>query len=130
MEDRRLYHRILDRAKGIVKNNDRLKSLLISVAEKLSKIGDKSDESRGFVAQLKLLIRMIRAHLNGAYRAFAPMTLIMFAFALVYFITPIDLIPDFVPVLGFTDDIAVALMIMRRFSEDIAEYRQWEELSQ
>ena len=40
----------------------------------------------------KLLIRMIRAHISGAYRAFAPMTLLMFAFALIYFITPIDLI--------------------------------------
>ena len=130
MEDRRIYHRILDRAKGMVKDNDRLKNLLLNVGKKLSNIGNGSDESRGFVGQLKLLIRMIRAHINGAYRAFAPMTLIMFAFALIYFITPIDLIPDFVPALGFTDDIAVALMIMRRFSGDIEEYKQWEEVSQ
>ena len=129
MGNRRIYHKILDRAKVIVKDNERLKKLLLMVGEKLSKIGDGSSESTGFVAQLKLLIRMVRAHINGAYRAFAPMTLIMFAFALIYFITPIDLIPDFVPALGFTDDIAVALMIMRRFSSDIEEYKQWEELS-
>ena len=130
MEDRGIYHKVLDRAKGIVKDNERLRKLLLTVGEKLSKIGDGSSESNGFVAQLKLLIRMVRAHINGAYRAFAPMTLVMFAFALIYFITPIDLIPDFVPALGFTDDIAVALMIMRRFSSDIEEYKQWEELSQ
>ena len=129
MEDRRVYHRILDRARGMIKDNDRIRNLLLSVGKKLSKVGDGSDESTGFVAQLKLLIRMMRAHISGAYRAFTPMTLIMFAFALIYFITPIDLIPDFVPLLGFTDDIAVALMIMRRFSEDIEEYKQWEELS-
>lgn len=126
MKDKRTYHRILDRAKGIVKDNDRLKNLLLNVGKKLANIGDGSEESRGFVGQLKLLIRMIRAHVNGTYRAFSPMTLIMFAFALVYFITPIDLIPDFIPALGFTDDIAVALMIMRRFSGDIEEYKQWE----
>jgi len=130
MGERRVYHRILDRARGIVKDNDRLRGLLVGVGEKLAKVGDGSDESRGFVGQLKLLVRMVRAHISGAYRAFAPMTLVMFAFALIYFITPIDLIPDFVPALGFTDDIAVALMIMRRFSGDIDEYKQWEELSQ
>jgi len=130
MEERRVYHRILDRARGIVKDNDRLRGLLVGVGEKLAKVGDGSDESHGFVGQLKLLIRMVRAHISGAYRAFAPMTLVMFAFALIYFITPIDLIPDFVPALGFTDDIAVALMIMRRFSGDIDEYKQWEKLSQ
>ncbi len=129
MEDRRIYHRILDRAIGMVKDNDRLKNLLKNVGEKLSKMGDGSIESSSFVKQLKLLIRMVRAHINGAYRAFAPMTLIMFSFALIYFITPIDLIPDFIPALGFTDDIAVALMIMRRFSRDIEEYKQWEEMS-
>jgi len=130
MEKRTIYHRILDRAKSMIKDNDRLKNLITNVGKKLSTVGDGSQTSRGFAAQLKLLVRMIRAHISGAYRAFAPMTLVMFAFALIYFITPIDLIPDFVPALGFTDDIAVALMIMRQFSSDIEEYKQWEDVSQ
>ena len=132
MSDRRKYHRILDRAKSVVNDNNRIRAVLIGVGEKLSRVGDDSDESRGFFNQLKLMVRMVRAHINGSYPAFAPLTLIMFVFALLYFITPIDMIPDFVPVLGFTDDIAVALMIMKRFSSDIEKYRQWEqsELSQ
>lgn len=127
MSDRRVYHRILDRAREVVKDNDRLKGVLVSAGDRLSKIGDGTNESKGFLRQLKLLVRMVRAHINGSYRAFAPMTLLMFVFALLYFITPIDLIPDFVPALGFTDDIAVAIMIMRRFSTDIEKYREWEE---
>ena len=126
MEDRRVYHRIVDRAKEMVKDNDRLRGLLLGVAKKLAKIGDGSNESKGFVMQIKLLIRMIQAHIGGSYRAFAPWTLVMFVFALIYFITPLDLIPDFVPALGFTDDITVALMIMKRFSQDISEYKAWE----
>lgn len=127
MSDRRVYHRILDRAREMVTDNSRLRNLLIRVGEKLSRVGDGSEESRGFFAQLKLLIRMVRAHISGAYRAFAPLTLLMFVFALLYFITPIDMIPDFIPALGFTDDVAVAIMIMRRFSEDIERYREWEQ---
>lgn len=127
MSDRRVYHRILDRAKQIVKDNNRLRNLLLKVGEKLSSVGDGTDESKGFFAQLRLIVRMIRAHINGSYRAFAPMTLVMFVFVLVYFITPIDVLPDFLPALGFTDDVAVALMIMKRFSSDIQNYREWEE---
>ena len=127
MRERRVYHRILDRAKEMAGNNQRLKGLLLKVGDKLSRIGDGSEESSGFLGQLKLLVRMVRTHINGSYRAFAPMTLVMFVFALLYFITPVDLIPDLIPALGFTDDIAVALMIMRRFSSDIEKYREWEQ---
>ena len=111
----------------MVKDNSRIRDLLLKAGERLSRVGDGSDDSKGFLAQLRLFIRMVRAHINGSYQGFSPMTLLMFVFVLVYFITPIDLIPDFVPALGFTDDITVALMIMKRFSEDIKRYREWEQ---
>ena len=127
MSKREIYHRILDRAKAMVEDNERLRTLLIKVGDKLSGFANGTKENEGLVLQLRLFIRMIRAHINGVYQSFEPMTLLMFAFALVYFITPIDLIPDFVPALGFTDDIAVVIMIIRRFSTAIRRYRKWEE---
>ena len=36
--------------------------------------------------------------------------------ALGYFILPIDLIPDFAPLLGFTDDVGVLLLILRQMA--------------
>ena len=36
--------------------------------------------------------------------------------ALGYFILPVDLIPDFIPALGFTDDAAVLLYLVRTLS--------------
>ena len=70
---------------------------------------------------------MVRAHVTGAYRAFSPVSLLMFVFALVYFITPIDVLPDFIPALGFTDDLTVVLLILKRFSADVEKYRTWEQ---
>lgn len=50
------------------------------------------------------------------------------ALALVYFLSPIDLLPDVIPVLGQLDDIAVILLIVRLFIElappdIVAQYR-------
>jgi uncharacterized membrane protein YkvA (DUF1232 family) len=118
---------VLDRAKSAVQDNDRLRELLIDVGEKLVKVGDGTGESKNFVKLLKMLIRMVSSHISGAYRSFSPMTLLMTAFCLIYFMTPLDLIPDFVPALGFTDDLAVTVMIMKRFTEDIDKYREWEQ---
>lgn len=48
--------------------------------------------------------------------------------ALIYFLSPIDLLPDVIPVLGQLDDIAVILLITRLFielapTEIVAQYR-------
>ncbi len=127
MEGSKVYERVLDRAKSVVQDNERLNSLLIGVGEKLTKVGDGTDESKSFVKLLKMLVRMVSAHIDGSYRSFSPITLILLAFALIYFITPIDLIPDFFPILGFTDDLAVTVMIGQRISEDIDKFRAWEQ---
>ncbi len=45
--------------------------------------------------------------------------------ALAYFIMPVDLVPDFVALMGFTDDAAVLLMAVNRVRQHIRpEHRQ------
>ena len=45
--------------------------------------------------------------------------------ALAYFILPIDVIPDFIPVLGFTDDAAVLALAIKIVGDQIKdEHRQ------
>jgi uncharacterized membrane protein YkvA (DUF1232 family) len=126
MSESRIYNRVLNRAKSAVRDNGRLREVLIEVGEKLVKVGDKTGESESFVKLIKMLIRMLSNHISGAYRSFSPLTLVMTVFSLIYFITPLDLIPDFIPALGFTDDLAVIVMVMRRFTEDLDRYREWE----
>jgi uncharacterized membrane protein YkvA (DUF1232 family) len=47
---------------------------------------------------------------------------------LVYLISPIDLIPDFIPVLGYADDalvVAIALRFATRYAGSVAIERHW-----
>lgn len=118
--------KIFDRAKEVVKSNGRVKVILGEVKEKIDQINHDADERTSFVYQLQVIIRMLKAHYSGEYRAFSVSTIFALVFALVYFITPMDLIPDFIPALGFTDDISLVYMVVRSAAEDISKFKDWE----
>ncbi len=46
-------------------------------------------------------------------------TKLMISAALGYFILPVDFIPDFAPLIGFTDDLGVLLLILRHVAKNI-----------
>lgn len=48
-----------------------------------------------------------------------PKTRLMIAAGLGYFILPTDLIPDFAPLIGFSDDLSVLLMTLNRVRKNI-----------
>ena len=46
-------------------------------------------------------------------------------FALAYFVSPLDVIPDTIPVVGYLDDALLVGYVVHRMSDDIAKFRQW-----
>ena len=119
--------KIFKKAKETLTENEKVKGLISEVKDKVEEINSDSDERTTFIYQLQVIIRMVRAHINGSYRAFSATTILTLVFALVYFITPIDLIPDFIPALGLTDDISLVYFVFKSIADDIAKFRVWEE---
>lgn len=124
---------IPDKAKGIyedakkyVSENEKLNNLLDRVIGKLKHLEDDTEERESFLDNLKVLVRMVKSHFSGEYHAFSQKSIIFFVFALLYFITPTDLIPDFIPALGMVDDISLVYYVVKSFAEDVEEYLEWE----
>jgi uncharacterized membrane protein YkvA (DUF1232 family) len=72
------------------------------------------------------LIRMVREAAAGRYRRVPKRAVIAAVAALVYFLDPLDLIPDFIPVLGLADDAAVLAWVLHQIRRDLVAYREWE----
>lgn len=76
--------------------------------------------------QLALLMRMLRAWLNGDYRQISTATLLAAVGAVLYFVLPLDLIPDLILGVGFIDDIAVIAWVMNQIRDELDRFRDWE----
>ena len=73
----------------------------------------------------KLLWSLLKDYYNKRYPN-APWKLIAATgFAVAYLISPIDVIPDVIPFLGFVDDASVFALVIAGFQSDIDDYKVW-----
>jgi uncharacterized membrane protein YkvA (DUF1232 family) len=80
-----------------------------------------------FWSDLPLLVRLLKAWKGGSYRGLSVRTLASCAVALLYVLSPVDLIPDFIPGIGLIDDAAVLALLLHSLAQDLAAFRIWEE---
>ncbi len=75
--------------------------------------------------QLKLLAAMLLDWASGRYRQVPWATLLTITGALVYFLMPLDAIPDPIIGLGLLDDMGVLAKSWQFARQDIENYREW-----
>jgi uncharacterized membrane protein YkvA (DUF1232 family) len=73
---------------------------------------------------LELLLSMLYDSYNGKFPV-PKKTVIVGIFALLYLINPIDIVPDFIPLMGFADDIAALAFAASFIKDDLNKYRVW-----
>lgn len=74
--------------------------------------------------------RMIRAMFAGQYPGKPWRSLALFAALIVYIVSPVDLIPDYLPIVGVIDDVAMLGFFLRSLHKDVQKFRSWERLPQ
>jgi uncharacterized membrane protein YkvA (DUF1232 family) len=90
------------------------------------KTAKKKAEKLGELAEtVKLLWSMIIDYKNGDYREIPWKTIAAFGFAIAYLISPLDLVPDFIPIAGFLDDASLFALFLKLYAEDFKKYCEW-----
>jgi uncharacterized membrane protein YkvA (DUF1232 family) len=68
---------------------------------------------------LTALFRLLRAYIRRDYRDIPWGSIVLVIVAIIYFVSPIDLIPDIIPGFGFTDDAAVIGLVIAQIKADL-----------
>jgi uncharacterized membrane protein YkvA (DUF1232 family) len=112
-------------AEALLKNGQKVEETLSKAQKLLARI-KKIPIIGGMVDDIATMIDLIRAYVKGEYRE-VPFRVIVSAMAgIIYLLSPIDIIPDPFPVLGYVDDAAVlALALSLGLSSELSKYRKW-----
>ena len=113
------------RADGLVRSKERLKNLATQAVRKLS--GTASMRIDRVRDELILCIALVRSWMHGEYDGVSRQTIVAVTAALLYFVVPLDVIPDFLIGVGFIDDASVVGYVMTMLAAEMDTFRRWQE---
>lgn len=109
------------KAEELLKDVDEVERFLQRLEKKLKTIplvGDK-------LADVPIMASLIRNYIRKEYTDIPIGTIIAVLAALIYFVSPIDIVPDSIPVIGYFDDAAVVAACWNLVESDVKEYQEW-----
>lgn len=101
---------------------ERLPVLLRKVAQKAKRQADRLGR---LAEDVQLLWRLLAAWWRGEYPAPSRQALLAVVAALLYFLAPLDALPDWLVAVGLLDDLAVLRWVMQRWSGELDAFRVW-----
>lgn len=109
------------KAEEMLKDQDKMERFLQRLERKLKVIPLAGEK----LADVPIMASLIRSYVKKEYTDIPIGTVIAIVSALIYFVSPIDIVPDSIPVLGYFDDAAVVAACWKLVDSDVEEYVKW-----
>lgn len=114
-----------NRAKALLGSPEKLSRLLRQAAARLDRTAGASGRFGALRTDLADLIDLLRAWAAGEYKGVSAGFVVTILAAVVYFVTPLDAVFDYIPVAGLLDDAAVIAFALRSTRDTLDAFRQW-----
>lgn len=66
--------------------------------------------------------------INGVYKAAPYSSIVMVVIAIIYAVSPVDILSDTIPILGVLDDALVLKGVLNTIKNDLDSYKAWKEM--
>ncbi|WP_443937832.1 YkvA family protein [Pedobacter sp. MW01-1-1] len=77
--------------------------------------------------KMLLLFGVAKDYMSGDYTQIPKRSIVAILGGLIYFLSPVDVIPDFVLVFGFIDDVFILNLVYKQASKDLEQYKAWKD---
>lgn len=118
------YRRYVSAAKDYFEEPEKTEELIFRANKKAA---SKKNALQDVWDQLHLLFDLVTAWRKGEYRQLPKGSILMIIATIIYFVTPIDIVPDFLVGLGILDDAAVIGFTLKQISSDLEKFKLWKE---
>lgn len=112
------------KAESYAKDPKRLKKLFQEASKKAEGVPHGAFSETW--AYLMSMLRLIRAYYSSDYRNINWQSFLIIVAAVIYFVTPFDLIPDWIPLAGYIDDVFVVGLALKSVRGDLDAFMAWE----
>jgi len=109
------------KAVEMLENAEKLDQFLARVDEKFKKLGTPGKK----LAYIPEMIMLIRSYAIKEYEDISLVEIIAIIAALIYFVSPLDIIPDALPGIGVLDDALVIAVVIGWCDDDLDKYMEW-----
>lgn len=120
-EAKRILEDSYEKSSAIVADEDKLERLLQRLEKKMKIVPVVGE----YLADVPIMASLLRSYLKKEYTDIPIGSLVAIVSALAYFVSPVDLIPDMIPGVGYIDDGAVVVACLKMVDTDIKEYKDW-----
>jgi uncharacterized membrane protein YkvA (DUF1232 family) len=122
-----LFSVFLNRAGKLLGRPFKVVLVLNEVANKLASKESGDNKFKQLFDVARTVVRLVRNYVSGSYRQVETSTIVSALGVLLYTLSPVDLVPDFVPLVGFLDDLALLSWFVEKFQGEIRRFREWEQ---
>lgn len=109
------------KSEALLNNRDELDDFLYRLEQKIKEMPLVGEE----FAVIPIMISLIKHYVEGKYTTVPYGTILAIMSALIYVLSPVDIIPDFIPFVGHLDDVAVIGLCLSMVKTDIEAYDEW-----
>jgi uncharacterized membrane protein YkvA (DUF1232 family) len=125
--DSRFFKEAMEKSEELFSQNKL--GILTLLKSALKKVQETAASSNLTVVRLLnryiiLFSALIKAYLQGNYTKLPLITLVKITAALLYFVMPFDFIPDFLPLVGFADDLAIVVWVGKAIKDELDEFEK------
>ena len=109
----------LDKSNSMLADKSKVLSVLAVLTKYMRKGGLKKIRE-----DLRLLYDYISEVVHGKYKDYSAASLSLALAAIIYVISPLDIMPDILPFTGYIDDIAIVTWAMTKMNKELEKYKE------